>query len=403
MQAHRCSGFWLAIAAWLTAELAWSPGSRAADWIGAWGASPSGTTKTESFVGETVRQIIHLNGGGRAVRLRLGNALSGDRLILGGVRIARPGTAPGTIAPETDQPVTVAGRPIIAVPPYATVLSDPVRLPVDSGTDLSVSLFVAASRGPTTHELGSDTALVAPGDQTRSVSLDGATTRDTRIVLSGVDVETVAAAGTPPAGTIVALGDSITDGLRSTTDLDRRWPDVLAHRLRIAPGLGSLGVVNAGISGNRLLRDTNGPNGLSRLPRDVLALPSLRVICVLEGINDIGGGATSSDPALRVTAADIVAAYGQIIAQGHERGAKVLIGTLTPFSGAGIAEQVRSQVNAWIRAKDGFEGVLDFDAAIRDPRKPTQLLARYDSGDHIHPNDDGYAAMADAVDLDLLR
>ena len=381
------------LAAWLAAV----PVS-AADWIAAWSASPSGIDTSKSFVGQTFRQRVHLDGGGRAIRLRLGNALSGERLILGAVRVATPAAVPGATEPGSDLQVTFAGRPIVAIPPYATILSDPLPHRVDSGSDLIVSLFVAASKAPTKHDLGSDLAFVAPGDQTRTSVMQEATTTDTRVVLSGIDVE-----GEPGAGTIVALGDSITDGFRSTQGLDRRWPDVLARRLKATPGLATLGVANAGIAGNQLLRDGVGPNALSRLPRDVLALPGLRFICLLEGINDIGAGAKSSDPASRVTAADLIAGYQQIVAQAHEHGAKVLIGTLTPFSGSGVAEKVREAVNAWIRAKDGFDGVLDFDAALHDPGKPSQMLASFDSGDHLHPNDAGYAAMADVIDLDLFK
>ena len=383
------------------AWLALAPAAQA-DWIGAWGASPSGVDATESFVGETFRQTVHLNGGGDAIRLRLGNALGGSPLILGGVTVAAPaasgpdGAGQRKIGPASA--ITFAGRQVVTIPPYATILSDPLPLRVAIGSDLVVSLYVASSKAPTKHDLGSAIAYVAPGDQTRATVLAEATTRDTRIVLSGIDVE-----GEVGAGTIVALGDSITDGFRSSPDLDRRWPDVLARRLKAAPGLGTLGVVNAGISGNRLLRDRAGPNALARLPRDVLALPGLRFICLLEGVNDIIAGAAATDPAETVTAADIVGGYLQAVAQAHEHGAKVYIATLTPFSGAGVTESIREAVNAWLRTRDGFDGVLDFDVALRDPGKPTQMRARFDSGDHLHPNDAGYAAMADAIDLGLFR
>ena len=395
MQIMRVLG--AAVLAWLAS----APAARAG-WIGAWGASPSGVDAAESFVGETFRQTVHLNGGGDAIRLRLGNALGDTALVLGGVTVA----APAASGPdETGQPkigpataVTFAGRQGVTVPAHATILSDPLPRRVAIGSDLVVSLYVAASKAPTEHALGSATAYVAPGDQTRAAVLAEATTRGTRIVLSGVDVE-----GEAGAGTIVALGDSITDGFRSSPDLDRRWPDVLARRLKAAPGGAALGVVNAGISGNRLLRDKAGPNALARLPSDVLALPGLRFVCLLEGVNDIIAGAAATDPAETVTAADIIGGYLQVIAQAHEHGAKVYIGTLTPFSGAGVTESIRQAVNAWIRRKDGFDGVLDFDVALRDPGKPTQMLARFDSGDHLHPNDAGYAAMADAIDLGLFE
>ena len=298
------------------AGLAMAPAARA-DWVGAWGASPSGADSTERFVGETFRQTVHLNGGGDAIRLRLGNALGNSALILGGVTVAAPAAGGPAEAGQRGigpaDAVTFAGRSVVTIPPYATIVSDPLPRRVASGADLVVSLLVASSKAPSEHELGSTTAYVAPGDQASAVVLHDATTRDIRIVLSGIDVE-----GKPGAGTIVALGDSITDGFRSTPDLDRRWPDLLARRLKAAPSLGAFGIVNAGISGNRLLRDGAGPSALSRLPRDVLALPGLRFVCLLEGINDIAAGALATEPADKVTAADIVGGYLQVVAQAHE-------------------------------------------------------------------------------------
>lgn len=369
-------------------------------WIGIWGSDPV-VAASNGFAGKTVRQTIHLTGGGGSVRLRLSNAFGDETLVVGAAAIARPAPGVGAIVPGSAAPVTFGGAHAIAVAPHTTVLSDPVARMVASGEDLSVSLYLAGGARPSAHPLALDPGSAAPGDQTTAAALAGATPLHMQLVVSGVD-----ATGAAGGGTIVALGDSITDGFRSTPGLDRRWTDVLARRLAATPDLAGLGIVNAGISGNRLIGDgqpTSGPNALSRLPRDVLALPGLRVVCLLEGINDILAGAAARNAARRITAADLIAGYKQVIAQVHEHGARVLIGTLTPASAHGPAEAVRQEANAWIRAGRGFDGVLDFDAALRDPGQPSQFLARYDSGDHLHPNDAGYAAMADAVDLGLFR
>ncbi|MBE7219430.1 MAG: SGNH/GDSL hydrolase family protein [Caulobacteraceae bacterium] len=378
--------------------------ARAAEsWIGIWGSDPVVATP-DGYAGKTVRQTIHLTGGGQSVRLRLSNAFGDENLVVGAAAVARPALGDGTIVPGSAAPVTFGGARAIVVAPHATILSDPVARSVASGEDLSVSLYLAGGARPSAHPLALDPGFAAPGDQTAAAALTGATPLRVQLVVSGVDAAGAAAGAA--GGTIVALGDSITDGFRSTPGLDRRWTDVLARRLAATQDLAGFGVVDAGISGNRLLGDgqaTSGPNALSRLPRDVLALPGLRFVCLLEGINDILAGAAARDGARRITAAHLIAGYKQVIDQVHEHGAKVLIGTLTPASARGYTEAVRQETNAWIRAGRGFDGVLDFDAALRDPSQPSQFLARYDSGDHLHPNDDGYAAMADAVNLSLFR
>ena len=384
----------------LTLAIATSNAVSADVWMGAWGSSPSYVAQ-ESYSGQTLRQSVHLTGGGHAFRLRLSNAFGDEPLVIGAAGFGLPAPAGGNLAPGSARPVTFGGARAIVIPPHATIVSDAIAETVASGGDLSVSLFIDGGSRPSAHALALNPGFAAPGDQTRAEALAGSTPLEPRLVLTGIDVASPAG-----GGTIVALGDSITDGFRSTPGLDRRWTDVLARRLATTPDLAALGIVNAGISGNRVLgnsHDASGPNALARLPGDVLALPGLRFVCLLEGINDIGRGASASDPAQKITAAALIAGYKQVIAQAHEHGAKTLIGTLTPFSGRGAPEAVRLEVNAWVRAKDGFDGVLDFDAALRDPRQPSQFLARYDSGDHLHPNDAGYAAMADAVDLALFR
>ena len=236
--------------------------------------------------------------------------------------------------------------------------------------------------------------------------LPDATTTTMRVILSRIDV---AATG----GTLVAFGDSITDGARSGIDANRRWPDMLAERLA-ARGGPAIGVVNAGISGNRLLRDVPGsaygPAALTRLDRDVLAVPGTRWVVVLIGVNDIGHSGDSARTDRAATAEQVIGGLGQIAARARSHGLAIYCGTLTPFEGAALAgyysprgEAKRQAINSWIRTAGSCDATIDFDAALRDPARPTRLRPGFDSGDHLHPNAAGYAAMAAAVDPDLFR
>jgi lysophospholipase L1-like esterase len=214
---------------------------------------------------------------------------------------------------------------------------------------------------------------------------------------------------------IVAFGDSITDGDQSTQDANRRWPDMLAARLQAPERKDPIAVLNAGIGGNRILHDGAGPSGpkfgisaLARFDRDVLAQPGVKYVIVLEGINDIGQPDVAAPASERVTADEIIFGLGQLIRRAHKKDLRIFGGTLTPFEGAAFPgyytperEVMRQIVNRWIRATAPFDAVIDFDAAVRDPNHPTRLLPRYDSGDHIHPNDAGYRAMGEAVDLSV--
>jgi lysophospholipase L1-like esterase len=247
------------------------------------------------------------------------------------------------------------------------------------------------------------------GDFTEAARVEAKGTSDSSMLVSAVLVATRA---TPRV--VAALGDSITDGVGSTAEADRTW---LNHLARRAATVGPpLAVANAGIAGNRLLNDAFGQSALARFDRDVLALPGVTHVMVLEGINDLGfpgaklGGTLLADPADERTAQDLIGAYGQLIARAHLRGIKVIGATLTPFEGVRIPgfyseakEAARQAVNAWIRAGGAFDGVIDFDTAVRDPEHPAQMWARYAAGDRLHPNDAGHQAMADAIDLSLFR
>lgn len=380
-------------------------------WVGTWGAGPGGpplAANTQVFTDQTVRLIVHSSIGGTRVRIRLSNEMGSTPLRIGGAHVALR-AAGADIQPGTDRPLTFGGYPGITIPPGAPVLSDPVELNVLALSDLAVSLWLPGSVSATTiHGTASQTNYVSlPG-----ADFTGAATFPTqRTILSWPFLTEVDVTGSGAA--IVTLGDSITDGTRSTPDTNNRWPDWLARRLQTVrdPGAGlnaTLGVVNRGISGNRLL--SNPPEGSlagrsiqERFDRDVLATAGVRYMTLMIGINDIGNSSAASP----VTSDDLIAGYRQVLARAHAKGIAVFGATLTPFEGAGYAsaekEVVRQAVNNWIRSSDEFDGVIDFDRVTRDPSHPTRFLPAYDSGDHLHPNDLGYQAMGTAVPLDLFR
>ncbi|TDH61433.1 SGNH/GDSL hydrolase family protein [Dankookia rubra] len=375
-------------------------------WVATWQGSPQTgdpllanlVPPPPSYADQTLREIVHVSLGGPQLRLRLTNSYGAQTLVVGAVHVARAAEGSG-IRPGTDRPVTFAGQPGASIPPGAVLVSDPVDLAVPALSDLAVSLYVPQDTGPATqHTLGVQTSYVTAGDATGAESFPpDAATILTRPFLSNVEV-----LGTPQSYAVVTLGDSITDGYNSTVDANARWPDQLARRLRAQYG-NRVAVSNAGISGNRVLHDAIGPNALARFDRDVLVQAGARFVTVLEGINDIGFSVALA-PAEAVTAEQIIAGYRQLIARAHDQGLTIYGCTLTPFQGAGYyseaGEAKRQAVNAFIRG-GGFDGVIDFDKAVRDPQNPAMLLAAYDSGDHLHPSDAGYAAMAAAIDLSL--
>ncbi len=390
-------------------------GSQGAKWIESWGASPQqpidpivGGTNPPTLSGETVREVAHISAGGNLIRLRLTNEYTDAPTAIGDVHVALSAAADGSpssaILPGTDHVVTFGGVKKITLAPNAPALSDPIDFPVKSLANLAISIYVSNSTQPATpHSLGQQTAYIVSGDQTGASSLSGATTTTARYVLSGVDVLDAL-----PSGTIVTLGDSITDGYASTIDANARWPDDLARRLQAAGGtFARLGVADEGISGNRLRLEGIGPNAQSRFDRDVLSRPGLRYVTVLEGINDIGFPVlfTSSGPA--PTPESIIQVYQQLIQRAHELGVRIFGCTLTPFQGAFYystrGEATREAVNSWILTSGQFDGVIDFAAAVQDPANPLRFRPIYDSGDHLHPNDAGYRKMAQSIDLHLFQ
>jgi len=386
-----------------------SPAARADGWIGSWGASdvfPVGSDVNY----QTLRQFVRLSAGGKRVRVRFSNATGQYQLVIGAAHLAKPATggAPGAIDPATDHALTFGGAGAVTVAPGAEVVSDPVDIDLPPLSTLAISMFVPRWTGPAVIHLDgvATTYISDDADSTAAAALPSPHTSTSRFFIDEVDVE---AAAQP--GAVVTLGDSITDGYRSQVDANHRWPDRLAERLAARSGAAPVGVVNAGVSGNRILHDRPedlfGPSALARLDRDVLSTPGLRWVVLMEGINDIGHSTSAGLPEQDVTAEQIIAGMKQIVARVHAHGAKIYGATLTPYEGTVFhgyyqpeGEAKREAVNAWIRHGD-FDAVIDFDAAVRDPDHPTRIRADYDVGDHLHPNDAGYRAMGDAVDLKL--
>ncbi|HXW07146.1 MAG TPA: SGNH/GDSL hydrolase family protein [Vicinamibacterales bacterium] len=371
-------------------------------WVATWSAahvSGLGPPAHGGFDHRTLRQIVHTSVGGDQVRIRF-FAFGPEALHIGAARVALTADGPA-IQPDSDRPLTFGGLPTIRVPAGAMVVSDPVDLPLPPLSDLAVSVFVPGPSMPATwHFAALQTSYVSPsGDFTAAVDMPVESTTGAWFWLAGVDVLVP-----KPTGTIVAFGDSVTDGIGSTPNDNMRWPDHFAARIMSVPGNHDMGVVNGGLTGNRLVHDILGPNGLARFDRDVLTQPGVRHVVVLLGNNDIIFGQLI--PADAVTPEQIIQAHRMLIERARVRGLKIYGATLTPFKGAldnalfPAAEAQRQAVNAWIRTSGEYDAVIDFDLAVRDQNDPAQLdpLRR---ADVLHPNDRGYAAMADAIDLKL--
>ncbi|MFJ3231964.1 SGNH/GDSL hydrolase family protein [Streptomyces sp. NPDC086787] len=380
-----------------TAAVAWeSRGS--ALWTGSWETAPSGTTP--ALPGAAIRNVVHLSVGGDAVRIRVSNRLGTSPLTLGAVTVALRRAGGPDAVPGSMRVAAFAGQRAVVVPTGGDVLTDPVPLLVPDGADLLVTVHTPDDSGPATyHRSALQTSYVAADGALWAEDESGAgyvTTTSQWYYVTGVDVF----GGS--AGSVVAFGDSLTDGAGSSADANRRWPDRLAERLRAsgAGGSDAMGVLNAGVSGNRLLRDGVGPSALARLDADALSRAGVRALIVLEGINDIKGSPEATDPAA------FEGAYREIVRRAHALGIRVVGATLTPYGGySGFTparEEVRQKVNAVIRAGGVFDAVADFDAAVRDPALPERIRPDYDPGDHLHFNDAGMGALADTVDLATL-
>ena len=376
-------------------------------WVAAWAAAPD--QEGPPLSAKTIRQIVRPSIGGSSVRLRFSNLYGTAAVTIGPVRIAKY-AGESAIQPATDRAVTFGGKAAATIAQGADVLSDPVAFPVAAFEQLAISVYVPdSSKASTLHGVGMQTAYIADGEVTAAIKLGKSETDTSRYFLT--DVEVAAAAD---ARTIVVIGDSITDGVGSTSERNRRWPDALAERLQADPALASIAVVNSGIAGNRLLNDASapfiGPSMLSRFDRDALGKPGVRWVVLLSGSNDLSAADMLDSPKDKVSAQQIIGGMQQLIARAHAKGIKVYGATVLPKAGVKKpfvhtpeGQAKRLELNAWIRNSGAFDAVVDFERLLGDPTRPDHLAPAYDSGDHLHPNDAGYKAMAAAIDLRLFR
>ncbi len=385
-----------------TAAAAGSP-----HWIDAWSAAPD--SASPPIQARTLREVVHLGIAGSALRIRLSNQFGKTPLTIGPVHLAQSAGGSAILA-GSDHRVSFRGRDSVTISAGADVLSDPVAISTTPAEDLAVSLYLPAGAGASTmHGLGNQTAYLSQdGDATATTSFPVAEISSSRYFLTDVEV-----AATPTARTLAVIGDSITDGAGSTPERNARWTDALASRIAADRTLAPTAVINAGIAGNRLLHDADapyiGPSALSRFTRDAAGKPGVRWVLLLEGINDIGAADSLAKPDADASAAQIIQGMQALIAQAHAHGLKIWGATLTPYAGVewpyhtAAGEAKRQAVNQWIRSAGAFDEVIDLDRTMRDPSQPGRLLAAFDSGDHLHPNDAGYKAMAAAVELRWLQ
>jgi lysophospholipase L1-like esterase len=352
------------------------------------------------FKNQTVRMVVRTSIGGQRLRIKVENAFNSAPVTIGTAHIALRGKDSEIVA-GSDHALTFNGKPGCILSPGVVRTSDPVDLKVAALTDLAVSLYFPGETGPpTSHNSGLHTAYISKdGDFTAQPAIADAATTLSYYYLAAVDVQAPAA-----AAAVVTFGDSITDGTASTPNGNHNWPSLLAVRLANNKKTAMIGVANMGIGGNRVLYDGAGASALARFDRDVLGQSGVKWVMLLEAINDIGrvGGAPTPEAP---TAEDLIAAYRQFIERAHDHGIKVIGCTLTPYEGAGYSrepgEAVREAVNTFIRTGGAFDAVVDFEAATRDATNPKRFRSAFDPGDHLHPNDAGYQAMADAVDLSI--
>ncbi len=385
--------------------------SSAIAWVSSWTASPQTPrgVMPASLANRTIRQTVHLSVGGNKIRIRLSNEFGAKPLLIGAASVALTGKTSDIVSASL-RPLTFGGEKSVIIPPGAPAVSDPVGLNAAALSDVAVSLWLpAATDLGTVHATGLQTAYVsATGDFTARSEFPVVDRFENRFFLTSVMVEPAV-----PVRAVVTFGDSITDGSRSTVNANTRWPDVLARRLKDAGT--AVAVLNQGIAGNRVLSDGAGVSALARFERDVLSQPGLSHVVILEGINDIGWPGTAIEPNGLVRSADeIIAGYKQLIERAHLRGIKIIGSPLTPFENAlagtpnqgyftAEKEAKRLAVNDWIRTSVAFDGLIDFERVLADPAHPSAIAAVYDSGDHLHPNDAGYKAMGEAIDLKLFQ
>ena len=408
-----CSGL-LLVAAMGTAPAQHRATATATHWTGTWAASPcpppapGERDKPLLLHNESLRLIVHTSIGGDAVRIRLSNTFGKEALRVGAATIGLRTAGSRAISLHA---LHFSGNADVVIPAGASVLSDPEPISVAPAVDLAISLYLPGDvSGVTLHPVALQTSYRAPADVTAAAEWPGAATLSTWPFLTEVEVSS-----SKQQHAIVALGSSTTDGVHSTPDTNRRWTDDLFARLQAGPATRGTAVLNEGIGGNRVLHDGRGgsgsafgPSAAARFDRDVLAMAGVDTLILFEGGNDINHPGGSAPIEETITPQMLIAGYRQIIARAHEHGMRVLIATITPFEGinkpaqAEEREQFRVAVNQWIMTNHDADGAIDFSAAIADPARPARIDPRFDSGDHLHPNDAGYKAMADSINLKLL-
>ena len=386
-----------------------------AEWVASWTAPPHAPLGTEgpfaaaSYENVTLGQVLRVSEGGTRVRVRFSNRYGPGPLTIGAARVVRLDDAGKEIA-GTSRPLTFGGEASAVIPRGAPFASDVVTLDVPDLSRLKVEFYLPTATGPCTcHLTGMDELTVSPPGNFVGKAHEPASKAQFRAFLSGVEVDS------PDArGTIVAFGDSITDGVGSTGGANRRWPDLLADRLQAAGA--EWAVANAGISGNRVLSPGMGESALARFDEDVLSLPNVKYLIVFEGVNDIGqrfGPRRPNQPNFpgldqpQITTEQMIAGYKQLIARAHDKGIKVIGATIAPYKGASYwseeGEAARQQINRWILTGGAFDGTLDFAGAFADPTDPQQMAEGLHMGDHLHGSDAGYRKVAEAIDLALFK
>jgi len=389
-------------------------------WVRIWGAAMMAPEEFDyypglgrSFHNVTLRQIVVVNLGGKTLRVQISNQYGSRALRIGAARVARVDPASRTVASPDAPPRTIAssdrellfhGERSVVLPAGSVMFSDAFQLDVAAGTSLAISLYLpdsTANSTSTVHEEGWRLGYVSTaGDHCAAADFPVGAELQSMYYIAGVDV-----VSTGNAATVVALGDSITDGTGATPHAGRTWPDNLSKRLSAASP-GRFAVINMGIGGNRLIHAETGPSALARVDRDVFAIPGVRYLLILEGINDIAGW--PEHPEQDVSAGDVIGALTQLADRAHLRGLRVMGATMTPTlgcpdCGGEKGEEIRQAVNTWIRSGAPYDAIVDFDLVVSDPAEPRRLKAEFDCGDHLHLSDAGYRAVAAAIDLSFFR
>ena len=394
------------VATWATAQQQPGGFGRGGPGRGGTPAAPAATPATppatptppaSTLANQTARMVVRTSIGGSRLRVHFSNAFGTTPVEVGSVHIALR-SKDSAIIPESDRPLLFGGKASARILPGAELLSDPVDLTVPKLSDLAISVFVPGESGPASaHSQALHTTYIVAGDATGNIDLTDARTTAAWYWISGIDVMAPA-----DAGAIVAFGDSITDGTTSTINANKSWPSQLSERLAANPATANVAVLNFGIAGNQVLGDGAGVSALARFDRDVLSPAGVKWLMILEGINDMNLAGRGGQTGFQLKAEHLIAGMQQMIERAHTHGIKVIGCTLTPFGNASdTVEAMRQELNAFIRTSGAFDAVVDFDKVIRDPSDQRQFIKEYNNTDKLHPNDAGYKAMADAVDLAL--